>query len=63
MNANFVISIEGHRMAGMAGFVYETGMGDLGHGRNHIHLPSDLRPLHAPDYSHWFWINLGGFYL
>jgi hypothetical protein len=39
------------------GFVYEAGSLDFeGFRGNHIHIPSDFRPLNSPEYMEWFWI-------
>jgi len=39
------------------GFVYETGLPQF-RMRNHIHIPSDFRPINSPEYARWFWIEL-----
>jgi hypothetical protein len=45
---------------GMCGFVYEVGEeGGAGGRGNHIHLQTDLRILHSPEYASFFWIELG----
>lgn len=43
----------------VTGFVYEAGNWDyyLFEG-NHIHLPSDTRAIHSPEYVRYFWIGL-----
>lgn len=47
--------------AGRAGWIYETGS-DLFRGQrlNLIHVTTDLRILHSPDYLLLRWADLGG---
>ena len=51
----WVESIGDDASRGRCGFVYETGGDDMRSG-NHIHIPSDIKPLNSPDYALWFWI-------
>ena len=53
----WVESIDGDRAFGRCGFVYEAGAYNYqGFTGNHIHLPSDIRILNAPEYVAFFWI-------
>ena len=45
--------------SGRCGFVYECGDLDFRGIGNHIHIPSDFRPISSPEYMEWFWIELG----
>ena len=53
----WVDKINGDSAAGRCGFVYEAGSKRYsGFRGNHIHLPSDTRPLNSPEYVEFFWI-------
>jgi hypothetical protein len=53
----WVESINGKESIGTCGWVYEAGAQELhGFNGNHIHLPSDVRPLTSPQYVLYFWI-------
>ncbi|MHA1903406.1 MAG: hypothetical protein ACXADL_07155 [Candidatus Thorarchaeota archaeon] len=52
----FVTSINGNNMSGTCGFVYESGSHTFSNYGNHIHIPSDSRPMNSPEYALWFWI-------
>jgi len=54
----WVERINDSQASGRCGFVYETGFPSF-HLRNHIHIPSDFRPINSPEYARWFWIELG----
>lgn len=55
----WVDRINDAQSSGKCGFVYETGERSIGHGQNHIHIPSDWRVINSPEYGYWFWIELG----
>jgi hypothetical protein len=53
----WVESINGKKSVGTCGWVYESGAREFhGFNGNHIHLPSDVRPLNSPQYVLYFWI-------
>ena len=53
----FVERINKDARMGRCGFVYEAGPEDYrGFRGNHIHLPSDMRVIYAPEYVEFFWI-------
>jgi hypothetical protein len=54
----FIERIDEWDASGKCGFVYEVGELSAQNG-NHIHLHSDLRILHNPQYVELFWIELG----
>ncbi|UCG37287.1 MAG: hypothetical protein JSV64_03150, partial [Candidatus Bathyarchaeota archaeon] len=51
----YVDRINDDEASGRCGFVYECGERSFGF-KNHIHLPSDIRVINAPEYMSWFWI-------
>jgi hypothetical protein len=54
----WVERINGSQASGFCGFVYEEGMRRFT-AANHIHIPSDFRPINSPEYALWYWIELG----
>ncbi|MCP4229959.1 MAG: hypothetical protein GY771_07390 [bacterium] len=54
----FVEEINGYDHSGKCGFVYEVGEDETQAG-NHIHVMTDIRVLHSPNYALFFWIELG----
>jgi hypothetical protein len=55
----FVERINDAVASGKCGFVYEAGPTRYaGFRGNHVHIPSDVRVIVAPEYSRWFWICL-----
>jgi hypothetical protein len=53
----WIESINDDEAYGRCGFVYEEGSKEYKRFRgNHVHIPSDIRPLNSPEYEEWFWI-------
>jgi hypothetical protein len=52
----YVDRINDDRTEMRCGFVYESGALEYRGRGNHIHLPSDSRVIHAPEYVEFFWI-------
>ena len=53
----WVSRINADQMHDRCGFVYEAGDLDYLFFRgNHIHIPSDFRPINSPQYVEYFWI-------
>jgi hypothetical protein len=53
----FVEKINSDKSHDRCGFVYEAGSYNFrGFSGNHIHIPSDIRVIHHPDYVEYFWI-------
>ncbi len=53
----WVERINQDRASGRCGFVYEAGSrGFYGFRGNHIHIPSDARIIHSPEYLEYYWI-------
>jgi len=52
--------------SGRHGFVYVTENGSFGNlpnnANNTFHITSDISVIHAPDFSRWYWIELGNPY-
>ena len=55
----YVDRINDAQSFGTCGFVYEAGDHEFDFFRgNHIHIPSDFRPINSPQYVEYFWICL-----
>ena len=55
----YVDRINDAQSFGTCGFVYEAGDHEFDFFRgNHIHIPSDFRPINSPQYVEFFWICL-----
>lgn len=53
----WVENINEDKAEGRCGFVHEEGsITRLDRGGNHIHIPSDIKPLNSPEYAWWFYI-------
>lgn len=61
VDSYWVEELNGDVAVGGCGFVYETGpRAFAGFSGTHIHIPADVRVTVSPEYTHWFWICLGG---
>ncbi len=58
VRSHWVQRINNDQASGFCGFVYEAGPSRFARS-NHIHIPSDFRPLNSPEYALWYWIRLG----
>ncbi len=58
VRSHWVERINDDQASGFCGFVYEAGPTRFARA-NHIHIPSDFRPLNSPEYVLWYWIRLG----